>query len=115
SLILFDGGLRTSWPSVRPFAKSGISLSFFGVVVTALATGAFVHFVFEIPWAESFLLGSIISSTDAAAVFSVLRSKNLAFKRGLKEVLEFEAGSNDPPAIFLTLTFLEIAMSESSG
>ena len=113
-LILFDGGLRSSWKSFKPFAKPGVSLSFFGVLITALATGCFAHYVLKLSWAEAMLLGSIVSSTDAAAVFSSLRNQNLTLRTGLKEVLELEAGSNDPTAIFLTLIFLDFITKNSS-
>src|SRR5690606_12677567 len=103
ALIIFDGGMRTSWKSVRPILPLGISLSFVGTVVTGLSTGAFAHFFLNLSWLEGLLLGAIVSSTDAAAVFSVLRARSLSLKGNLKQILEFEAGSNDPVAIFLTI------------
>lgn len=107
-VILFDGGMRTSWTSVRPVIGLGISLSSIGVLVTAAATAVFLHLVLDLSWMEGMLLGAIISSTDAAAVFSILNGKNLALKGRIKQVLEFEAGSNDPTAIFLTTATLTI-------
>lgn len=115
ALIIFDGGARTSWKSVRPILPLGISLSFVGTVVTGLATGTFAHFAFGLTWVEGLLLGAIVSSTDAAAVFSILRARSLSLKGTLKQTLEFEAGSNDPVAIFLTVGMLMIATAEGSG
>lgn len=113
--ILFDGGMGTSWKQVRPIIKTGISFSTVGVLLTCILIGIFCHYTFNFSWLESFLLGAIVSSTDAAAVFSILRSKNLALKGSLKQVLEFEAGSNDPMAIFLTMGFLQLITIPSSS
>jgi len=107
--------LRTSWQSVRPILLVGISLASVGVVATALAIAAFAILVLNLSMVEGFLLGAIVSSTDAAAVFSILRSHNLALKGKLKQVLEFEAGSNDPMAIFLTIAVLSIATHEATS
>ena len=113
--ILFDGGIGTSWKQVKPIIGIGISLSTLGVVFTCLSVGIFCHYFFILPWSESFLLGAIVSSTDAAAVFSILRSKNLALRGSLKQVLEFEAGSNDPMAIFLTMGILHFVINPASN
>ncbi len=115
AFIIFDGGLRTSWQSVRPILPTGISLSFIGTITTGFLTGAFAHYVFGLGWPEGLLLGAIVSSTDAAAVFGILRSKGLSLKGSLKQTLEFEAGSNDPVAVFLTLAVLMYMTSSSSG
>lgn len=115
AFIIFDGGLRTSWRSVRPILPVGSALSFVGTVVTGLSTGAFAHFVLDLTWADGLLLGAIVSSTDAAAVFSILRSKGLGLKGGLKETLEFEAGSNDPVAVFLTVAVLTFFTAADPG
>jgi len=114
-IILFDGGMRTSWRHVRPILPLGASLSFFGTVVTGLTTGSFAHFVLDLSWIEGLILGAIVSSTDAAAVFSILRARSLSLKGSLKYTLEFEAGSNDPVAIFLTVGFLAMASSGNLG
>ncbi len=110
AIILFDGGMGTNLRETRPALIPGISLATLGVVATAVITGVFAHYVLGIDWLGSMLLGAIISSTDAAAVFSILRSKNLALKGALKPLLKFEAGSNDPTAIFLTTAVLDLAM-----
>jgi len=115
AFIIFDGGMRTSWKSVRPILPVGISLSSIGVVVTAVSTGAFAHYALKLSWIEGLLLGAIVSSTDAAAVFSILRAKSLELKGTLKQTLEFEAGSNDPMAIFLTVGVLTFATAKVSG
>jgi potassium/hydrogen antiporter len=114
-LILFDGGMRTRWEHIRPVLGVGISLSSLGVLVTAAATALFARYAFDLPWTAAALIGAMVSSTDAAAVFSVLRSKNLSLRGRLKQVLEFEAGSNDPAAILLTLAVLSVAGGEAVG
>lgn len=106
NFILFSGGLETRWKSVKPILFQGIMLSTLGVLLTAVSLGLFVWYVTDFTLFESLLLGSIVSSTDAAAVFSILRSKNLDLKFNLRPTLEFESGSNDPMAYVLTTTFL---------
>ena len=81
NFILFSGGLDTSWPAVKPVLKEGLALSTLGVLLTALGLGFFVYWITDFTIFESLLLGSIVSSTDAAAVFSILRGKNLALKK----------------------------------
>ncbi len=104
--ILFSGGLDTKWESVKPIFKNGISLSTLGVFITAMATGLFSSWLLNISVIEGLLLGAIVSSTDAAAVFSILRSKSIGLKGSLRPLLEFESGSNDPMAYFLTISFI---------
>jgi cell volume regulation protein A len=101
--ILYAGGLDTSWLSVRPVLREGLALSTFGVGTTALLVGWFVHATLGFSWLEGLLLGAIVSSTDAAAVFAVLRSRNVNLRGNLKPLLELESGSNDPMAVFLTV------------
>lgn len=115
ALIIFDGGMRTSWKSVRPILPIGISLSLFGTFITGAVTGIFAHYALGLSWVEALLLGAIVSSTDAAAVFSILRAKGLSLKGTIKQTLEFEAGSNDPVAIFLTMSMLVISSSNGTG
>src|SRR5690606_9714316 len=95
SFILFSGGLDTKWESIKPVLRQGVILSTLGVFLTALVLGLFCHFVFDFAWIEAMLLASIVSSTDAAAVFSILRSRGLGLKRNLRPLLELESGSND--------------------
>lgn len=112
NFILFSGGLDTSWSSVKPVLMKGIALSTVGVLLTAIGLGTFVFFITELTFFESMLLGSIVSSTDAAAVFSVMRSKSLGLKSNLRPVLELESGSNDPMAYVLTIAFLSLVIHQ---
>lgn len=115
AFIIFDGGVRTSLSSIQPILKMGVSLSFLGTLITAIVTGLFAHYSLGLGWVGSFLLGAIVSSTDAAAVFSILRSKGLSLKGNLKQTLEFEAGSNDPVAVLLTVIAVSFATSTGLG
>lgn len=112
NFILFSGGLDTNWRTVKPILKEGIVLSTLGVLLTALLLGLFVWYVTDFTIFESLLLGSIVSSTDAAAVFSILRSKSLALKNNLRPTLELESGSNDPMAYVLTIMFLGLVVNQ---
>lgn len=112
NFILFSGGLDTSWKSVKPILKEGFALSTLGVLLTALTLGTFVWFITDFTFYESMLLGSIVSSTDAAAVFSILRSKSLALKSNLRPTLELESGSNDPMAYVLMIAFLTLVINQ---
>ena len=104
NFILFAGGIDTDWKSIRPVLWKGISLSTLGVFLTAFLVGIFVYLFTDFSLLEGLLLGAIVSSTDAAAVFSILRSKNLGLKGNLRQTLELESGSNDPMAYFLTIS-----------
>ncbi|WP_179351824.1 potassium/proton antiporter [Winogradskyella vidalii] len=112
NFILFSGGLDTNFKAIKPILKEGLVLSTLGVLLTAVTLGTFVWFVTDFTIYESMLLGSIVSSTDAAAVFSILRSKNLALKTNLRPTLELESGSNDPMAYVLTLAFLTLVINQ---
>lgn len=111
--IIFSGGFGTSWETAKPVAFSAGILATLGVALTALVIGTFAHFILGFPWVYGMLLGSIVSSTDAAAVFSILRSKKLNLKNGLAPMLEMESGSNDPMAYMLTTIFLGIITGEA--
>lgn len=100
--IMFYGGFGTNWKSARPVAAKAILLSSLGVVFTAGLTALFCRFALHIDWLESLLIGSVISSTDAASVFAVLRSRNLNLKYHTASLLEVESGSNDPFSYMLT-------------
>lgn len=106
SLLLFAGGLGTSWRAVRPVLPHGLALATVGLVITALTVGVFASQVFNLPLLFGVLVGSIVSSTDAAAVFTILRAKSVGLRRPLRPLLELESGSNDPMAVFLTLAVL---------
>lgn len=101
--ILFSGGLDTNWNSIKRIAFTGGLLASLGVFITAILMGVFVHICFGMPLEHAILLGAIISSTDAAAVFAILRSKSVSLKGRMRPLLEFESGSNDPMAAFLTI------------
>ncbi|MFA7570150.1 MAG: potassium/proton antiporter [Sulfurimonadaceae bacterium] len=108
--ILFGGGFDTAWKAVKPVLKEGIILATLGVLLTALVVAVGVYYLFDFTFLEAMLLGAIISSTDAAAVFAILRSKGIALKKRLGPLLELESGSNDPMAIFLTVTILQMLL-----
>jgi potassium/hydrogen antiporter len=114
--ILFSGGLDTNWRQVRPIAATGILLSTLGVMVSAVVVGVLAAYVLDVNLEEGILLGAIVSSTDAAAVFSVLRSKAIGFKYRLQELIEFESGTNDPMAIVLTIGLIQYILApDTSG
>jgi potassium/hydrogen antiporter len=100
-LILYEGGLQTSWRRLREVAGVAVALSTVGVVVSALMTGVAAYVLFDLSWLESILLGAVVSSTDAAAVFATMRFTHI--RRRLARALEAESGGNDPVAIALTL------------
>jgi len=108
AFILFSGGLDTDWRIVKPVLWKGIALSTLGVLGTACLVGWFSATVLNLSLFEGFLLGAIVSSTDAAAVFAVLRSKRVSLKDPIKPLLELESGSNDPMAVFLTIGFIHL-------
>jgi cell volume regulation protein A len=106
NFILFSGGLETKWESIRPIIWQGVSLATIGVLITAFAVGIFTSYLLGYSLLEGMLLGAIVSSTDAAAVFSILRSRSVGLKGNLRPVLELESGSNDPMAYFLTVSLI---------
>ncbi len=106
--ILFSGGLETKWRDIKPILWHGISLSTVGVFVTTGTIGLFIHYFFHLRLVEGFLIGAIISSTDAAAVFSVLRGSGTVLRGRMRPLLELESGTNDPTAIMLTIILIEI-------
>lgn len=112
NFILFSGGLDTNWQTVKPVFWQGFSLSTLGVFLTAVLLGVFVWLITDFTLYEGLLLGAIVSSTDAAAVFSILRAKNLALKTNLRPTLELESGSNDPMAYVLTIAFLGLVVNQ---
>ena len=121
-IILFSGGLDTQIKDIRPIIKEGTILSTLGVLMTAGLTGVFIWLLagilmpgIQLSFMESLLLASIMSSTDSASVFALLRSKGLGLKNNLKPLLELESGSNDPMAYLLTVTLIEaILMGRTS-
>ncbi|MDQ2986286.1 MAG: potassium/proton antiporter [Armatimonadota bacterium] len=113
AFILFAGGLETEWKAVRPVLKRGLVLATLGVGLTAGAVGLFGHYVLGFALVPALLLGAIVSSTDAAAVFGVLRARNIRLRRKLAPLLELESGTNDPMAIFLTFGLTRVAIDPS--
>lgn len=113
--IIFSGGLDTNWKDSKSIVLPGILLATLGVLLTAIITGFFAVYILKFSILEGLLLGSIVSSTDAAAVFAVLRSKRISLKKPLKPLLEFESGSNDPMAIFLTMGFISVLTVKNMG
>ena len=112
NFILFSGGFDTKWEEIRPVLRQGIVLSTIGVLLTALILGFFIYAITDFTIYEGLLLGSIVSSTDAAAVFSILRSKGLHLKYNLRPTLELESGSNDPMAYILTIVFTGLVVNQ---
>jgi len=115
TFILFSGGLDTKWESVKPVFWQGLSLSTLGVLVTAALVGVFTSYLLGITLAEGLLLGAIVSSTDAAAVFSILRTRSVGLKGNLRPTLEFESGSNDPMAYFLTISLTFVVLNPDTS
>ena len=105
TFILFSGGLDTAFEDIRPIIWNGVLLSTLGVLITASTLGYFIYLITDFSLLEGLLVGSIVSSTDATAVFSILRSRNIHLKAKLAPTLELESGSNDPMAYFLTIFF----------
>lgn len=119
SIILFSGGMDTKIEEIRPVVKQGVLLATVGVLLTTLLTGGFIYLVSR--WAfpgyattliGCLLLAAVMSSTDSASVFNILRSKNLNLKHNLRPLLELESGSNDPMAYMLTILLIQIIQTE---
>ena len=113
--VMFYGGFGTRWSSVRAVIGESALLASAGVVVTAASVALFCHYALGWQWAESLLMGSVISSTDAASVFSILRTKSLGLKRNTSPILEVESGSNDPCSYMLTAICLSLLGGELSA
>lgn len=105
-IILFEGGLQTNWKDVRPVIVPSLSLATIGVLITSGIIAAAAKIILGLDWLESILFGAIVGSTDAAAVFAVLKGHNISPKLG--STLEAESGSNDPMAVFLTVAMIEL-------
>ena len=122
TIILFTGGLQTSLKTTKPVMKQGILLSTLGVFLTAVLTAAFIY-LFCAKWINPqgasflacFLIASVMSSTDSASVFSVLRSRKANLRENLGPLLELESGSNDPMAYVLTIILVQVLSSSKAG
>ncbi len=115
NFILFSGGLETRWEVVKPVFWHGLTLSTAGVFLTAVSVGVFVWAITDFSFYEGLLLGAIVSSTDAAAVFSILRSSRLGLKKNIRALLELESGSNDPMAYFLTIAVMGVMLESGQS
>ncbi len=123
NIILFSGGMDTRFSEIKPVAVKGIVLATVGVLLTALITGLFIYWLTNniihsvtFSLVESLLLASVMSSTDSASVFAILRSKGLSLKENLRPLLELESGSNDPMAFMLTIVLIQLLqMPDISG
>lgn len=109
--IMFYGGFCAKWSVAKPVVKKAVALSTVGVIMTVIGTAIFCRYVLNVEWTESFLIGSVLGSTDAASVFSILRSKKLSLKEGSASILEIESGSNDPFAYMLTIIAINFMSS----
>src|SRR5689334_6405620 len=107
ALILFDGGLRTRFQSIRAVLAPSVVLATIGVLLTAIITAPFARYVLDLNWTEALLVGAVIASTDAAAVFLLVHAQGLRLRPRVGATLEAESGSNDPFAVFLTLMLVE--------
>ncbi|MDO8605960.1 MAG: potassium/proton antiporter [Phaeospirillum sp.] len=115
AVILFDSGFHTSVKAFRSAAWPAMSLASLGVFVTTAVVAVPVHFLLDLGWLESALMGAIASSTDAAAVFFLLRVGGIHVRDRVRSTLEVESGSNDPMAIFLTLTLVSLLGGQQSA
>lgn len=116
TIILFSGGMDTNYREIKPVLAPGALLATVGVFLTAIFTGGFIYYLFKLvgngasilTFPQALLMGSVMSSTDSASVFSILHSKEIALKHNLKPLLEFESGSNDPMAFMMTLILVQM-------
>jgi potassium/hydrogen antiporter len=115
ALILFDGGLRTRFSSIKTVLAPSLTLATFGVLLTALITAPVAKYVLDLNWTEALLAGAVVASTDAAAVFLLVHAQGLRLRPRVGATLEVESGTNDPFAVFLTLMLVELmSLGESS-
>ncbi len=109
--IMFYGGFNTKWETAKNYAGKAIALSTVGVFLTAIVTTILCYYGLKMSFANSFLIGSVLSSTDAASVFAILRKNKLNLKDGTGPILEIESGSNDPVAYLLTIIAINMVLT----
>ncbi len=114
-VILLDGGLRTRFDSFRVALKPAAVLATWGVIATVAILGAFILWLLDLDWRYAFLLASIVGSTDAAAVFSLLGNSGVRLNRRVRSTLEVESGANDPMAILLVMLFIGLLLNEKQA
>lgn len=114
AIILLDGGLNTRTDSFRAGLRPASVLATVGVLVTCVVTGLFAAWILDFGWLEGMLVGAVVGSTDAAAVFALLHARGLALKQRVSATLEIESGSNDPMAALLTIALIELIRSGQS-
>lgn len=115
AVILFDSGFGTRTQTLKRAAAPAIVLATVGVLLTTLLVGVAARFLFGLPWLHALLMGAIVSSTDAAAVFFLLRTGGIKIYKRVRSILEVESGSNDPMAIFLTILLIELILADGSS
>ncbi len=114
ALIIFDGGLRTNWHTLRAVSKESTLLATLGVLVTAAITGGLAYLLVDLSLMEALLIGAIVGSTDAAAVFALLGGSGVNLKEKISSTLQIESATNDPMAIVLTVVLLSYASNQAS-
>ena len=115
ALILFDGGLRTRFQNISAVLAPSVVLATAGVLLTALITAPIAKYVLDLNWTEALLVGAVVASTDAAAVFLLVHTQGLRLRPRVGATLEAESGTNDPFAVFLTLMLVELISAGSSS